>query len=567
MKKRASIIALLMVAAISLTACGGSGGTAGGDGKSGEGYTEIKATDASKSPAAATARKDTFIYGATEMNGVWSDMYTNSNYDAYATHLMFDHLIDATADGKPVENAASYKISDDGLKYTFTLKDKLKFWDGTAVTAKDVEFVYYLLSDPSFDGQYDLASADIKGFTDYKTGSAEKIEGIKVVDDKNIEITLNAPNAPALWNLGKIQIMSKVHYAPDFKKGDGAAVTEKLAAPMGTGAYKFISYAPGSTLKLEANPDYFKGAPKIKNVEFTVTPEGQELQKVQAGEADMSEATCSEDNVASMKASEFINGFYYPVNGYGMIQWNVQDPKFSDAKVRQALAYALNREAVVKQVYGQYGKVSNVPVPQGSWGYTTDGTTDYKFDIEKAKTLLKEAGWAINSSTQKLEKDGKAFVINFTATSGNPVTDIMLPLMKEDYAKLGIDVTIETADFATLLKGYNEGTLDACFLGMALTTPDPDQSITFKTDAPQNFYKYSNSKMDELFKKELAETDTAKRTEIFKELNKLFNSELPIFPIYQRNEYWVINSRIENIQPFGPFREPFFDLYQYTIKQ
>lgn len=328
-----------------------------------------------------------------------------------------------------------------------------------------------------------------------------------------------------------------------------------------------MSYDPATGLKLAANDSFFAGAPKIKNVELSVTAEGQELQRVQAGEVDMeADVTCTEDNVASLQKSGFINAFYYPVNGYGQIQWNLQDPKYSDVKVRQALAYGLNRAAVVKQVYGQYGKVLNVPMPMGSWGYSDDGVQSYPFSIDKAKALLKEAGWTINSSTQKLEKDGKPFVVDFTATEGNPVTEAMLPVMKEDYAKLGIDVTIENADFSTLLKGYNAGKLDACFLGQALSTPDPDPSTIFKTGGTQNYYKYTNTKLDALIQQELRETDQSKRKSLFAQIDKITNNDLPVLPIYQRNNIIVYNARVQSISKMGTFRDPFLDVYQYTLK-
>lgn len=570
-KKSIAIASLLLAGVLSLSACGSSTTTSSSSGSgsssTSNGTTEIKAANTSKNPAAALARKDTLVVGTSDMNGIWSDVFTNSSYDHYADELMFNTLLIATPDGQPSADATTYKVSSDGLTYTFTLKDGIKYWDGKPATASDIEFLCEVMADPNYDGQLDLSTADIQGFDDYKSGSATSISGIKVVDDKTIQFTLTTPNASTLWTLGQLPLMEKAYYGASYKKGNVKAVEDKLAQPMGTGQYKFASYDPATGLKMTANDNYFKGAPKIKNVEFSVTAQGQELQRVQAGEVDMeTDADCSEDNVTSLKKSGFINAYYYPINAYGMIQWNLQDPKYSDVKVRQALAYGLNRAAVVKQVYGQYAKVNNVPLPMGSWGYSTDGTTAYTFNIDKAKALLKEAGWTINSSTQKLEKDGKPFVIDFTAKSGNPVTDAMLPVMKEDYAKLGIDVNIESSDFSTMLKGYNAGKLDACFMGQTLTTPDPDTSTTFMTGAAQNFYKYSNKDLDALYQQEQRATDNTKRKAIFTKINKLLNQELPQMPIYQRNMIILYNARVQNVAKMGTFRDPFLDLYQYTLK-
>ncbi|MFT9056516.1 MAG: ABC transporter substrate-binding protein [Ethanoligenens sp.] len=570
-KKSIAIASLVLAGILSLSACGSSSSTSTSSGSgstaTSNGTTEIKATNASKSPAAALARKDTLVVGLGDMNGIWSDVFTDSSYDHYADELMFNTLLIATPDGQANGDAADYKVSSDGLTYTFTLKDGVKYWDGKPATASDIEFLCEVMADPNYDGQLDISTADIQGFDAYKNGSATSISGIKVVDDKTIQFTLTTPNASTLWTLGQLPLMEKAYYGADYKKGNVKTVEDKLAQPMGSGQYKFVSYDPATGLKLVANDNYFKGAPKIKNVELSVTAQGQELQRVQAGEVDLeADATCSEDNVASLKKSGFINAYYYPINAFGMVQWNLQDPKYSDVRVRQALAYGLNRAAVVKQVYGQYATVTNVPLPTGSWGYSTDGTTNYTFSIDKAKALLKEAGWAINSSTQKLEKDGKPFVIDFTAKSGNAVTDAMLPVMKEDYAKLGIDVNIESSDFSTMLKGYNNGKLDACFMGQTLTTPDPDTSNLFMTGASQNFYKFSDKDLDALYQQEQRMTDTTKRKAIFAKINKLLNQQLPMMPIYQRNMIVLYNTRVQNVAKMGTFRDPFLDLYQYTLK-
>lgn len=563
--KKVALLAVLLAGVISLSACAGTQSKKGSTSTSES--SQIKASDVSKSPDAAKSRKDTMVISTTDMNGIWSKDFSNSSYDWYACEVMFDYLINPTADGKPEASAATYKVSPDGLTYTFTLKDGVKYWDGKAATAKDIEFWLYVESDPNYDGQVDLSTVNIKGFNDYKTGSATTISGIKVVDDKTIQITLDQPNAPGLWNLA-VPLMEKDYYGPNFKKGDAAAVEKKISddKPMGTGQYKFVSYDPSTGLKLTANDSYFKGAPKIKNLEFAITAQGKELQAVQAGQVDFANATCSQDNITSLTNSKFISAQYFPANLYGMIQWNLQDDKYKDVQVRQALAYALDRKAIVKTVYGPYGKVNNVPIPQSSWGYTDKGITAYDYNIDKAKALLKEAGWNLDPSTNKLMKDGKPFVIDFTATSGNSVTDVMLPVMKSSYGKLGIDVNIETADFATILKNYNKGKLDACFMGQNLGSPDPDQSVGFMTGGTQNFYKYSNANLDKLFKQELTETDTAKRTQIFYQIDKILNNDLPQFPIYQRNDLWVYNGRISNVQNMGAFRDPFYDFYLYEIK-
>ncbi len=531
----------------------------------------VSAADTTKSPAQANSRSDTFVVGNTQMSGVWNKEYSSNSYDWYVCDVMFDYLVTPTPDGKAMDNAATYTISKDAKTFTFKIKKDVKYWDGNAATADDVVWYLTYLADPNYDGQVDLSSLNIEGYDAYHKGSATSISGVKALDKNTVQITLTQPNAAGLWNLN-MPLIEKAYYAPNFKKGDAKEVSAEWAkkAPMGTGAYKFVSYSAATGAKLTANDNYFNGKPKIANLEFAVVPEGQELQSVQTGQTDFDNATCSDDDVAAVKKASFINAYYYPTNGFGMVQWNLTEDKFKDVRVRQALAYGLNRAAVIKSVYGPYGLQNDVPLPMASWGYTSDaknGITTYDFNLAKAKQLLNDAGWTLNPNTNQLEKDGKAFTIDFTATSGNPVTDVMLPEMKQDYAKLGIKVNVETADFATLLKGYYAATLDATFLGNGLSTPDPDTSVQFMTGQGQNYYKYSNTALDTLYKDELTETNQSKRTQLFYQIDKILNNDLPVFTIYQRNDMYVVNSRIGNIPTMGAFRDPQLDFYKYTIKK
>ncbi len=582
MKKRLTILALSLAVVMSLTACGGnsktgdsSGSTTSAAGSSTSAATTgfdfakykvdyTQATDVSKSPKVALDRKDSLVIGVSDTTGIFSVMFGDNTYDWYMCYTMFDFNIDPDFDGKAIPAATDFKISDDGLKYTFTIKDGVKFWDENPATAKDLEFAYYLLADPKYDGPSDITKAYIKGLDAYKNGNATNIEGIKVVDDKTIEITCDKGSGAAIFNL-QVPLMEKAHYAPDFKKGDIAKVKEKLSTPMGTGQYKFVEYKAGQELKLEANANYFKGAPKIKNLIFSITPEGQELQRVMAGETDIDMATVSPDNMKAAKDAGFIDIMRFPTNGFGYVSFNQADPKFNDVKVRQALMYALNRKAVVEKVYGEYANVVNIPESNVSWAYDDEGCNTYDFDLDKAGQLLDEAGWSLNADGKR-EKDGKVFTIKFSCMPQNAVTDIMVPVMKDDYAKIGIDVTIENLDWPTLQEKSSKKQLEAFFMAAGLT-PDPDSSMAnvFKSKGPQNYNNYNNPKIDELYEKGLAELTIETRKPIYKEIYKILNNDLPFLYIYQRSDMWVANARIQGYET-SSFREFFYNIYKCEVK-
>jgi len=581
MRKRLSILAMILALVMSIAAC--SSKTSSGDTTSSGSTAAVnsstestkgtqtgfdfakyngeytQATDVSKSPKTALDRKDTLVIGMTEPSGIFNILLTTNQYDVYASYTMFDYNVEADFDGKPIPGATDYKISNDGLTYTFTIKDGVKFWDGNPATAADLEFAYYLVADPKYDGAMDLAKTYIKGFDAYKNGSAATIEGLKVIDDKTLQITVDKPSGATLLNL-QVPLMEKKHYAADFKKGDVAKVKEKNGSPMGTGQYKFISYKAGQEIKLEANPDYYKGAPKIKNVIFSITPEGQELQRVIAGETDIDMANVSPDNMKLAKDSGFIDIMRFPTNGYGYVGLNDQNPKFQDVKVRQALMYALNRKAVVEKVYGEYARVVNIPESNVSWAYNDEGVNTYDYDLDKAGQLLDEAGWKLNADGKR-EKEGTVFTIKFTCMSPHPVTDVLVPVMKDDYSKLGIDVTVENLDWPTLYEKATSKKLEAYFMATG-STPDPDgASMSFVTNGQQNYWAYSNTQIDKLYKDGVNELTIENRKPIYKEIYKILNNDLPMLYVYQRSDMWVANARVQGYEA-SSFREYFYNLYK-----
>ncbi len=521
-----------------------------------------RASKPSRSPKIAKNRKDTICVGVPEFDGIFNYIYGWNEYDWYACYTMFDFNIDIGFDGKTTPGATDYTVSRDGLTYTFIIKDGVKFWDGKPATAKDLEFAYYLIADPDYDGHLELKDAYIKGLNEYKYGQAKTIEGIKVIDDKTLQITCERLNAAALLSL-RIPLLQKNYYSPDFKKGDTAVVKEKNCVPMGTGQYKFVGYKPGQELYMVANDNYFKGAPGIKNLRFIVTPDDYQLHSILTGLVDISMSDDLVDNMDTAQEAEFIDLIRFPTNGYGFIGLNDANEKFKDTRVRQALMYALDRKTLVKEVFGKYAKVINIPESFSLWAYNDEGVNNYDFNLRKSEQLLDEAGWKLNKKGRR-EKNGKPFTIKFSCVTPHRITDIMIPLIKENYAKLGIDVTVEILEWPTLYEMAGEKRLEAYFMAVSLNPDQDDQADIFKTGGSMNFFNYSNPTVDKLYDYGASELTFEERKPIYKEIYKILNEELPMLYIYQRSDMWAVNSRIKGIET-SSFREPFFNLYKCEI--
>ena len=527
-----------------------------------EGY--IPAADPSKNPV--KERKDTLVVGIDAPEEVFNPLYAESAYDAYVTDSIFEGLLSVDESGMPIEALVEkYEVSDDGLKYTFTLKDGLKFSDGSPLTTEDVAFTYTVGSDATYDGPTDFVnSTKIKGAKAYKEGTASTIEGINVIDAKTIEFTLEEVNADAIYDF-TAGILSKAYYGKDYKQGNLDYIKGFHKTPLGAGQYKLVKTVAGQEVDLEANENYHLGKPNIPNLIFKVTSQETRMQMLSTGEIDMDMVTVNEDNVQALKDAGFIDLHIFPTNGYGYIGFNFTNPKFQDQKVRQALAYGLNRKEVVDAVYaGGFADVLNVPQSKESWAYY-EGNNAYEYNKDKAIELLEEAGWKVGSDGIR-EKDGVKLEIKFTASSPNAVNDALIPIAQANYKEIGVKFEAEQMEFNGVTEKVDSGNFEMFFMAWGLT-PAADSTGVFGTGGSQNKLSYSNAKVDELLAAGVRETDIEKRKEIYKELYTVINEDLPYIFLYQRRDMWAVNSRVkgfeDQITPYKKFNQ---SLYKLTLE-
>lgn len=561
-KKWNLMLAFVLALTLVLSACSGDNKKDGNNASEGESGL-IKATDTSKIPQQAKDRKDTFIIGMTDPKGIFNPLFMETAYDYYVVYSTFDTLITYKADGT-YENSLADKIeiSDDKLTYTYTLKDA-KFADGNPVTSKDYLFTWKAILDPSYDGDIDGLSANIVGGKEYREGTASDISGIKIIDDKKFSVTVTEYSALTPVDLGYVYILPEHYYGKDYKQGSLESIKALNSQPLGSGQYKVTSYKAGQEIILEANENYFRGAPKIKNLIYKTTTSSTDLAMLQSGETDMNNINVTEDNVEALKEMGFMDINILPNNGYGYIAFNHNKEHLSDVKVRQALTYGLNRAEIVEGIYGPYADVINIPESKVSWAYTEDGINTFDFDLEKAGKLLDEAGWKVGSDGIR-EKDGKKLKINFSATANNPVVEALLPIMTVNYKELGVDLVAETLEFNAIMDKKTKGDFDMFFAAWGLT-PDPDNTI-FITDGAQNDFGYSNPEVDKLMAEGKKELDVEKRKEIYKKMYQLINEDAVFIYMYQRTNMEAVNARAQGFD-ISPYKDFPFSIYQVQLEQ
>lgn len=505
------------------------------------------ATDLSKLPAVAQKRTDTIIVGLTDPSGAFTPYFQQSGYDGNVSSLLYASLVTVDDKGVPTpELAESWDVSDDQLTYTFHLRKDLKFSDGSPLTADDVAFTWTIQYDKSYDGSSQLPSLNVKGGKAYKEGTSTAIEGIKVIDPQTISVTLEQPNATALVQLGS-NVLSKTYYGKDYKFGDLEYIKKLHEKPLGDGPYKLEKFIPGQEVRFVANENYFKGKPKTEHFIYKTT-EGDVWQFVETGEVDYASFSATEENIEKLKALGFVNIIPYTPSTYGYLQVNLKHEQLKDKLVRQAIVYGLDRQSIYVDAAQGAGSIANIPASPISWSYTEEGINPYKYDPEKAKQLLDEAGWTVGAGGIR-EKDGKPLSIHYLGSKSKN-TDIFIAVAKENFEALGIDFQPEVfADFNSLVSKVEGGDYDLVSFSTSMLTDPADGFMQFFDG---EITDYDNPKFLELYNKALATTDIEARKAVYKELYQLFNDELPIiFTSYKKTVY-AYNGRIENLS-VSPF--------------
>lgn len=428
--------------------------------------------------------------------------------------------------------AKEWKISDDGKTYTFTLKEGIKFHDGSNFNAEAVVFNFKRWKEG--EGEFPYYPSMFGGY-----GEDSVIKNVEAIDEYTVKFTLNRSMAPFLKDLA----MSPFAIAsPTAIKKFG----EKFGRnPVGTGPFKFVGWKPNNTITLEKNDDYFReGLPKLERVIFKVIENNRaRLTALENGEIDLLLGLNPSD-IGSVKKKDGLQAFYRPPMNVGYLGLTVTRKPFDDKKVRQAMNYAINKQDIIGAFYTDKAQVAVSPLPETVQGFN-DELEKYAYNPEKAKELLKEAGYP----------DG--FEMELWAM---PVPRPYMPdgkkiaqAMQEDLAKVGIKAEIISYDWATYLEKASKGEADAFLLGWTSDNGDADNFLytLLSTNAigSNNYTYYSNKKLDEILLKAQKTTDPEKRTEFYKKAQEIVHEDAPWVPIVHSTPALA---GVENLKGFKP---------------
>lgn len=576
-----SVVALLLAGSLVLAACSNKAAddpapaTTGPSGSpsasaaagsaapsAGEAAGLIQASDLSKLPAIAKARTDTIIVALTDPSGAFTPYFHQSGYDGNVSSLLYTPLVNVNEEGVPVPGLAEkWEVTPDNLTYTFHLHQDLKFSDGSPLTAEDVAFTWTILHDKAYDGDAQISILGVKGGQAYKEGTADSIEGIKIIDPLTISVDLEKPNATALVILGG-DVLSKAYYGEGYEPGQLDYIKKLHEKPVGNGPYKLEKFIPGQEVRFIANEYYFKGKPKTERFIYK-TSGGDTWQFIETGEVDYASFSATEENIDKLKSLGFLNILPYIPSTYGYIQVNLEHEHLQDKRVRQAITYGLDRQSIYVDANQGANSLANIPSSPISWSYTEEGINPYNYDPEKAKELLDEAGWTAGADGIRT-KDGKKLSIHYLGSKSKN-TDIFIAIAKENFQAIGVDFQPEVfADFNALISKVESGDYDLASFSTPMLT-DPSEGLTMFL--PNGDVKgYDNQKFVDLYHQGLATSDIEERKAVYKEIYQILNDELPVIFTNYRKTVYAYNGRIENLS-VSPFTGLSSSLPEWSLKQ
>ena len=519
--------------------------------------------------------KDTIVYSMnTAPEGIFNPLISNVNIDKYVTSVVYASLMTVNDKGEQEPYLATEsKVSDDMKKITYTLSDKAVWHDGEKVTANDVAYTFKAMADPNYTGGYYGDVQAVKGAEAYHNGEAEDIEGIKVIDDKTIEIEFEKVYAPGVTNLGNVEIIPE-HIWSKVDPGEWTKQTELLNNPVGCGPYKLTEYKTGSHVKFEAATDFFGGEVKTPNLVFKAINADTTQAEFKGGNIDIANVEPLRQADIDALTSEGLKTVSYDNYMFTYMGFNLRKESLKDAKVRQAIMYAIDRQSILDNIVEGRGSIVNAPLLPSSWAYPEESELEqYKYDVEKAKSLLKEAGWEDKDGDGIVENaNGEKLELTIDCQNDHEVRQKTATAIQESLKAAGIAVEIDTMEYSALMdKAVANHDFDLYMMGNTLSLdpdPKPMWASTAISNEPgvigYNIVAYNNPETDKLIEEGNATLDQNERKSIYGEFAKILNRDVPEAYLFCQNVERVYNPGLEGYKP-STFNE-FYNVHNWVIK-
>jgi peptide/nickel transport system substrate-binding protein len=472
--------------------------------------------------------------------------YSFGDQARFPCDLIFDQLYDADPTGEFIPRLASgFDLSADGLTYTFYLNPDALWQDGEAVTAEDVKFTIELLGHPEYTGSNASDVLAIAGAETYQAGEADEISGAVVIDDLTVQITLKELDvswfelfATELWILPE-------HLLADEEVASLDQSTYAMS-PIGSGPFKFVQYFNGDYAEFERNENYHLGRPHLDSIIIRIMDPQAAVAAMETGEVDAcmnyKVAVLPADALARLQENPDVEVAVFPTDSFEFMAMNLTKAPMNNVKFRQALSYAINREAMVQAALAGFGVPGYSMLMPGS-PYDNGDVNRYEYNPDKARELLAEINWDSNTK------------IVF-GSPNQPQRSIIAAMLQQDFEAIGVNLDIEVYDFGTMYAKANDGDFDIWHLGWGsggVQYPGYTYfNMLHSTQWPPlwNFSRYNNPTVDTLLELAPTITDRASGITVYHQLHEIVSEELPYIILMNKSGYSARSVRVHNFEDF-----------------
>ena len=484
-------------------------------------------------------------YGGTYVEGIAGNPHainpilSQSNpVDQDLVSLIFTGLTKANEKGEIVPDLAeSWDISPDETVYTFYLRQDVLWHDGAPFTAQDVLFTISAIQNPAFECSLFLSDM-------------WRSVVIQQVDTYTVRFILREPFAPFLdyTTLGIIpaHILASV---PIETLRDSKFNT----APIGTGPFK-VDEVSARRVLLVANPDFYGPRSYLDRIEFAFYPSDAAVFEARKRKEVAGLARILPEQLDVVRTDDSLTLYTAPLSGYNLVFLNLDRGVFQDRTVRQAMMWALDRQALLDGLLGGQGMVVHSPILPDSWAYDAD-VPRYSHDPHKAIALLEEAGWFDDNQDGVRERGSVQLEFTLVTNEDDPVRVAMIEAISEQLAEVGIRAIPQTVGWEELAGMLRLRRFDAILAGWQGLPPDPDPypywHSSQATEDGLNFANCLNSEMDELLESARSTSNREERQELYRRFQLLFQADVPSLLLYQPVYNYAVDSSFRNVQ-LGP---------------
>lgn len=453
---------------------------------------------------------------------------SETTIDTTAKHI-YNGLVTLSPDGKQIKPALakSWHITEDRKKITFYLRNDVHFHQTAyftptrKFTADDVLFSFNRILDKYHPFNY-LLNDKYPFFQNIKFN--ELIADIEKIDDYTVRFTLTQPNSAFLANLSTdFSVILSEEYGQQLIMNHEQLMIDIL--PIGTGPYKYKEYRPGTLIRYYPHEKYWQGKPKLSQLLFDITPSNTgRLTKLFTNECDVIAYPIAYEKI---QQSANLTLESVPSFNIGYLGFNTERPPFNQVRVRQAIAHAINKTAIIDAIYFGHADVATTLVPKNSWAYDKS-VKDRNFDIATAKQMLTDAGYP------------NGFVMDIWALpiqrAYNPNALTMAKLIQADLISIGITVNIVSYEWSTFVRKLARGEHQSVLIGWSAEHNDPDNFFTpllscHAKDSGSNVALWCNEKFDTLLADSLLSDDKSARKQLYTQALHILREEVPLIPI------------------------------------